>query len=365
MSIESDRSPKAAERVAMLAALVDGDVPLAYRLALELLGYGVPFDDIVNDVLAPVQAELGRRWAVGDLGVADEHAASAAVEDLLVRLGATAETSRRSGSGHRRVRSTTRMRWVVASLRARSRSRASECCISARRFPRRDLGDFLRDATAVCARPELFGSDRPGRRSSFGGGGARARYPGGGRRSRAPERRSGVTVGYRRAGRGSRRRRADPAIVGAVPARPAGGRAGPGSRTRGAGASGPRPRRGRDRRDHRRRTAQPRVMSKSSGGCCRSSRARCCSRSRAWSRSMCSGCAKRAPCTGSRRPTSMRRSVPSPMRWTVISSARALHCEPRSTEGEPSLAVLRLTGLAGLGRRAWCGASPGRSGCGS
>jgi methanogenic corrinoid protein MtbC1 len=91
MSIESDRSPKAAERVAMLAALVDGDVPLAYRLALELLGYGVPFDDIVVDVLAPVQAELGRRWAVGDLGVADEHAASAAVEDLLVRLGATAE----------------------------------------------------------------------------------------------------------------------------------------------------------------------------------------------------------------------------------------------------------------------------------
>jgi methanogenic corrinoid protein MtbC1 len=91
MSIESDRPPKAAERVAMLAALVDGDVPLAYRLALELLGYGVPFDDIVIDVLAPVQAELGRRWALGDLGVADEHAASATVEDLLVRLGATAE----------------------------------------------------------------------------------------------------------------------------------------------------------------------------------------------------------------------------------------------------------------------------------
>src|SRR5690349_4634452 len=57
MSIESDRPPKAAERVAMLAALLDGDVPLAYRLALELLGYGVPFDDIVIDVLAPVQAE--------------------------------------------------------------------------------------------------------------------------------------------------------------------------------------------------------------------------------------------------------------------------------------------------------------------
>lgn len=91
MSIESDHPGRNDERVAMLAALVNGDVPLAYRLALELLGCGMPFDDIVIDVLAPVQTEVGRRWAEGDLGVADEHASSAAVEDLLVRLGAIAE----------------------------------------------------------------------------------------------------------------------------------------------------------------------------------------------------------------------------------------------------------------------------------
>lgn len=92
MSTESDAGARAGERFAMLAALVNGDVPLAYRLAIELLAYGVPFDDIVTDVLSPVQEELGRRWAAGDLGIADEHAASAAVEDLLVRLGATAES---------------------------------------------------------------------------------------------------------------------------------------------------------------------------------------------------------------------------------------------------------------------------------
>src|SRR5690242_965590 len=79
------------ERLAMLAALVNGDVSLAYRLATELLAHGVPFDDIVVDILGPVQTEVGRRWAEGDLGVAYEHAASAAVEELLVRLGATAE----------------------------------------------------------------------------------------------------------------------------------------------------------------------------------------------------------------------------------------------------------------------------------
>lgn len=94
MRSESGGRAKDDERFAMLAALVNGDVPLAYRLAIELLAHGVPFDDIAVDVLAPVQAELGRRWAAGDLGIADEHAASAAVDDLLVRLGATAESPR-------------------------------------------------------------------------------------------------------------------------------------------------------------------------------------------------------------------------------------------------------------------------------
>jgi methanogenic corrinoid protein MtbC1 len=94
MSIESGGWANDDDRFAMLAALVNGDVSLAYRLATEFLAHGVPFDDIVVDLLSPVQAELGRRWASGDLGIADEHAASAAVDDLLVRLGAIAEIAR-------------------------------------------------------------------------------------------------------------------------------------------------------------------------------------------------------------------------------------------------------------------------------
>jgi methanogenic corrinoid protein MtbC1 len=84
-------TPLSDERLAMLAALVSGDVALAYRLATELLAHGVGFDDIVGDVFGPVQVELGARWAAGDIVVADEHAASAAVEDLIVRLGETVE----------------------------------------------------------------------------------------------------------------------------------------------------------------------------------------------------------------------------------------------------------------------------------
>lgn len=80
------------ERLAMLTALVSGDVALAHRITLGLLGSGVPFDDIAVEILGPVQVELGRRWAVGDLGIAHEHAASAAVEELLLRLGTVAES---------------------------------------------------------------------------------------------------------------------------------------------------------------------------------------------------------------------------------------------------------------------------------
>src|SRR4029078_2696465 len=66
-------------------------VPLAYRIATSLLSEGVPFDELTADILAPVQHEGGPRWAEGDLGVADEHAASAAVEELVVLLGTAAE----------------------------------------------------------------------------------------------------------------------------------------------------------------------------------------------------------------------------------------------------------------------------------
>ena len=91
MSSESDQPAMRDARLAMLAALVGGDISLAFRLTTDLLSEGVPFDAIIVDLLGPVQAELGRKWAAGDLGVADEHAASAGIDELLVRLGATVE----------------------------------------------------------------------------------------------------------------------------------------------------------------------------------------------------------------------------------------------------------------------------------
>jgi hypothetical protein len=82
------------ERLALLSALVDGDAATGFRLASKLLDEGVSFEQLVTDVLAPVQHELGRRWAMNELGIADEHAASAAIEELLIRLAATLDAPR-------------------------------------------------------------------------------------------------------------------------------------------------------------------------------------------------------------------------------------------------------------------------------
>lgn len=90
MTADGPRTMFADERLAMLAALVNGDTALAFRAAQDCLSDGVAFDRIVDHVLQPVQESLGRRWAAGELGIADEHAATAAIEELLVKLGATA-----------------------------------------------------------------------------------------------------------------------------------------------------------------------------------------------------------------------------------------------------------------------------------
>ncbi len=91
MDATSMDGPGSDERLAMLAALVAGDVNLAHRLATELLAQGISLLEIADEVLAPVQVDVGSRWATGDLSIAQEHAASTAVGDVLVRLAATAE----------------------------------------------------------------------------------------------------------------------------------------------------------------------------------------------------------------------------------------------------------------------------------
>lgn len=129
-------------RLALRSALVDGDVHTAYRICLRLLDDGTPFDAIVGGVLMPIQVDLGRRWAAGDISIADEHAATAVVEELLIMLagGLTAGDGREvvvvcpEGDDHSLPGRIVSMSMGLAGLRTRFLGAS---------LPARDLADFL------------------------------------------------------------------------------------------------------------------------------------------------------------------------------------------------------------------------------
>ena len=75
-----------AARMGVLAALHEGDAGLAYSLMAGLLADGVPFGVLLDQLLAPIQAESGRRWQVGDYTISEEHASTAAAETLVATL---------------------------------------------------------------------------------------------------------------------------------------------------------------------------------------------------------------------------------------------------------------------------------------
>jgi methanogenic corrinoid protein MtbC1 len=75
-----------------------GRSPDAVAGILDLLEQGAGCGDIVTDVLAPIQREVGTRWQTARWNVADEHVSSAAVDDVLGSMSArmAPTTSRRS-----------------------------------------------------------------------------------------------------------------------------------------------------------------------------------------------------------------------------------------------------------------------------
>ena len=78
-------------RLALYAALVDADLPAAWQATRALLDEGVPFESIVSEALAPAQREVGSRWAANDTGIADEHAATATMQQLITLLTASGQ----------------------------------------------------------------------------------------------------------------------------------------------------------------------------------------------------------------------------------------------------------------------------------
>jgi methanogenic corrinoid protein MtbC1 len=73
-----------------LEALEEADEYAAVDLALSLLESGVPAEEVLLDLVAPAQAEVGERWARNVWSVAQEHAATHVSERVVAAVAAHA-----------------------------------------------------------------------------------------------------------------------------------------------------------------------------------------------------------------------------------------------------------------------------------
>lgn len=78
--------PMREARLAVLAAVANGDSGLAFELVGEMMGNGVSFDSVLFDVIAPLQRDMGRRWQHGDVGISEEHVSTGSIETLVALL---------------------------------------------------------------------------------------------------------------------------------------------------------------------------------------------------------------------------------------------------------------------------------------
>jgi len=74
-------------RSGFLDALLARDSARARRVVEQALEDGIPIPDIYLGMLAPAMQEVGHRWAMGELNVAEEHYATAVAQSILDGLG--------------------------------------------------------------------------------------------------------------------------------------------------------------------------------------------------------------------------------------------------------------------------------------
>ena len=86
---DAARRPGARAHEALyLQALLDRDAHRARQVVERALKAGVPVSDIYADIFEPALREIGHRWAVDQLNVAQEHFATSVTQGLLANLGA-------------------------------------------------------------------------------------------------------------------------------------------------------------------------------------------------------------------------------------------------------------------------------------
>jgi methanogenic corrinoid protein MtbC1 len=84
-------------RSTFLEGLLARDSARARRSVEDALAAGVPVPDIYLDVLDPALREIGHRWAMGELNVAEEHYATAIAHSILDGLSRRLARAPRDG----------------------------------------------------------------------------------------------------------------------------------------------------------------------------------------------------------------------------------------------------------------------------
>ena len=84
-------------RRAFLDALLARDSARARRAIDAALAAGAPILDVYLEVIRPTLAEIGHRWAIGELNVAEEHYGTATAQALLDALSARLARPPRDG----------------------------------------------------------------------------------------------------------------------------------------------------------------------------------------------------------------------------------------------------------------------------
>ena len=70
-------------QLALTSAALAGDAGGLYRIAGQIMDEGVAFDELLFEHLLPAERAIGSRWEQGDYLIAEEHAATAAIETVV------------------------------------------------------------------------------------------------------------------------------------------------------------------------------------------------------------------------------------------------------------------------------------------
>lgn len=81
-----DAEPHAELAAAYLSSVLNGDRQVAKKLVMEAIDSGVPLRDIYLHVFQSAQYEIGRLWQRNEIGVADEHLATAITQMIMSQL---------------------------------------------------------------------------------------------------------------------------------------------------------------------------------------------------------------------------------------------------------------------------------------